>query len=829
MENNIENPIDLRINELIKNMTVVEKALLCSGRNFWYTRGIKKHGIKPYMVTDGPHGIRKQEQSSDNLGINESVKSTCFPPACTMASTWDVELISGVAKRIAVEAIANSVSIVLGPGANIKRSPLCGRNFEYYSEDPYLSGKCAAAFINGVQASGIGTSLKHYAANNQEDNRLRINAVIDERALREIYLRSFEIAVKESQPYTIMCAYNKVNGEHASQNKKLLTDILRTEWGFQGYVMTDWGAIDDRVKALDSGLELEMPGGSGESVFQIVDAVGDGRISLQTLNQAVRRLLKINFKLESVEHGDSDYFDQDEHHKYTRMVASEGAVLLKNISSVLPLPKDKPLTIIGALFENARYQGFGSSNINSTIVSNPCDTFSKAGINYKYAKGYDQTNDEHNKALVDEAINLCKSSDAPIVVFAGLTESYESEGIDRKHMSLPKNQNILIEKIISLNKTIIVILYGGAPVELPWINGVSGLLQMYLTGQACGDATYDILFGDVNPSGKLAETFPVKISDTPSFNYFPAGPATVEYRESIFVGYRYYQTIKKPVLFPFGYGLSYTSFEYSDIKLSSTSIVPGEKISVECSVKNIGDRAGKEIVQLYVHCKSNKVFRADRELQGFSKISLAVGETKIVSFELDFRSFAYYNIKENDWTIESGDYHILIGASSSDIKLSAVLNIDAPKNEMPYSAGAIGEYYSFDGSISDESFAAVLGYQPPPSEYKIEPIREITTPKEARVKFAGRIFHSILKLGMKQVFKANKDDSQTKFIQELMLTNTMRGLSTCSGGLVSRKMLSLFIGVLNGRSLLFRGIRILKAYRLNKKQDAILKQIEDED
>ncbi|MFA5450220.1 MAG: glycoside hydrolase family 3 C-terminal domain-containing protein, partial [Clostridia bacterium] len=741
--------------------------------------------------------------------------------------SWDNELIAKVGEHIADEAKQEQVGVVLGPGANIKRSPLCGRNFEYYSEDPYLSGRAAAAFISGIQKSGIGTSLKHYAVNNQEDNRLRINAVVDERALREIYLASFERAVKEGKPYTVMCAYNQINGEYASESKKLLTDILREEWGYEGYVVTDWGATVDRVKGLKNGLDLEMPGGSGESVFEIVNAVAEGKLDIETLNTAVKRLLSVNLKVNSVK-TDGYKYDIEAHHRFVRKVAGEGAVLLKNENNTLPFSKDDTVTVIGALFERPRYQGSGSSLIKPNKLVSPKDAFAEAGINFEYAAGYSVISDQPDYNAIDKAVALARESDGKILVFAGLTMFYESEGFDRKHMRLPDNQNLLIQKLIGLHKDITVVLYGGAPTELPWINGVNAVLNMYLPGQAVGESTLDLVFGNVNPSGKLAETYPIKLEDNPSYNYFPEGPLSVEYRESIFVGYRYYDAAKKPVLFPFGYGLSYTTFEYSDISADKTSISMDGEVTVRCKVTNTGKRQGKEVVQLYVRATNSDIIRADKELKGYCKLDLAPNETQTAEFVLDGRAFSFFNVDTNAWEIESGTYEILIGKSSADILLSTKIKGEGVSAKGLYDRERHGEYFSFNGKVSDAAFTEILGYTPPAKYYEIKPIRWETTPQEARVKFVGKIFHSLLTKGVSLAFRGKDENSliMRNFIKEMVSTNTLRSMATTNGGMLSKGMMEGIIDVLNGKVIRGMG-KFVKAGRYNRKCDKILKKIEN--
>ena len=815
-----------RIETLLSQMSVTEKALLCTGKKFWFTRGIKKYGIEPYMVSDGPHGLLNQSADADHLGVNASKKATCFPPACTMASSWDPALIEGIGKRIGEEAKEEQLGIVLGPGANIKRSPLCGRNFEYFSEDPYLTGKCAEAMINGIQSQGIGTSLKHFAANNQEDNRLRINAVVDERALREIYLSGFEHAVKAAKPWTLMCAYNRLNGEYASENKWLLNDVLREEWGFEGYVMTDWGAINDRVKALESGLDLEMPGDVADNTYAIIRAVEEGRLSTEVLDRTVRRLLEANFR--AAENKKTEYkYDRHEHHAYARKAATEGAVLLKN-EGALPLAESDPVIAIGALFRNPRYQGSGSSMINPHSVVSPEAALRAAGTHYVYAEGFSAVLDDPDEGAIAEAVELAKKTDGKIVVFAGLTMFYESEGFDRKHMRLPTNQNILIEKLIGLGKPVIVVLYGGSPVELPWADKVDGIINMYLPGEAVGEATYDLLFGKVNPSGKLAESYPYALEDNSSAKHFPEGPRKVEYRESIYVGYRYYDTAEVPVRYPFGYGLSYTEFEYSDLRIEKTEIEAGETLRVACTVKNIGSRAGKEIVQLYVGRISDGVFRAEKELKGFVKVDLMPGESKQAEFTLDRRSFAYYNVKLSDWAIEAGQYRISVGASSRDIRLGAEITIHAPEVPAPYDKDAVAEYYHPTTDISEASFVALYGKPMPEAQFDNSVFNYDTTVAELKSRFLGKMFGKLLCFGVKFAVKATDDASRVmqNFVREMLVSNPMRAIGVTAGGAMNLGMLDGMLMMFNGK--FFKGLGVLlKSLRFKMKFEKQLAAIED--
>jgi len=646
--------------------------------DFWHTKPIERLGIPSIMMADGPHGLRKQDEKADHVGIGTSVPATCFPTAVSLASSWNRKLIEKVGIAIAEECQAEGVSILLGPGVNIKRSPLCGRNFEYYSEDPYLSTEMATSFIKGVQSKGVGTSIKHFVANNQEHRRMSINAVVDERTLREIYLASFEGAIKKAKPWTVMAAYNKVNGEYCSQNKDLLTDILRNEWGFEGFVVSDWGAVDERVKALEAGLDLEMPSSNGLGDKKIVEAVKKGELPEEILDKAVERLLNIVFK--AVENRkENTIYDKEEHHKLAREVAKECVVLLKNENKILPLKSEGKIAIIGAFAKNVRYQGGGSSHVNPTKLDIPYDEIVKIvgdEANVLYSDGYDLESDEVKYELIEEAKKIAQKSDVAII-FAGLPERYESEGYDRENLALPESHNKLIEEVSKVQKNSVVVLFNGAPVEMPWLNNVKGLFECYLGGQAIGGAIAELLFGKANPCGKLAETFPKKLNHNPSYLNFPGENDRVEYKEGIFVGYRYYDKKEIEPLFPFGFGLSYTEFEYSDMKIDKKEAKDNETITVSVKVKNIGDVAGKEIVQLYVRDVESNVIRPEKELKGFEKVELNPGEEKIVTFTLDKRTFAYYNTEIKDWYVESGEFEILIGKSSKDIVLKDTIRIES--------------------------------------------------------------------------------------------------------------------------------------------------------
>lgn len=661
---------EARAGELLAQMTLEEKAGLLSGSNFWETKGLERLFVERVMVTDGPHGLRKQAGSSDHLGIHKSVPATCFPTAATSACSFDTELLGLMGQALGEECLQEDVAVLLGPGVNIKRSPLCGRNFEYFSEDPYLTGQMASALIKGVQSKGVGTSMKHYAANNQETRRMVINSVIDERTLREIYLAGFEMAVKEAKPWTLMCSYNQINGEFGSQNKRLLTEILRDEWGFDGAVMTDWGAVVERVKGLAAGLDLEMPYGGPENDAAIVAAVRAGCLEDRILDGAVLRMLTLLLRAEEGKKPDFRY-DTVAHHRLAQEVAAASIVLLKNEAAILPLGKDKKLALLGEFAQKPRYQGAGSSRINPLQLENLCDTLKQRKIDFTYAPGYSLSNDNEEKDKLAEAAQAASEADVAIVCI-GLPDSYESEGFDRDHMRLPQSHIALLQTAVKANPNTIVLLFCGSAVEMPWLADAKALLMLYLGGEGGASAAVDIIFGDRNPCGRLAESFPQKLEDNPSFSYFPGGDKTVEYREGIYVGYRYYDKAAVDLLFPFGYGLSYTSFAYSLL----TAVKEGDLVKVSLRVKNTGCMAGAEVVQIYVSQKNPSLFKPLRELKGFSKVFLHPGEEKMVEILLDQRAFSYYAADQSKWVVEKGEYVISAAASSRDIRLTEMLELD---------------------------------------------------------------------------------------------------------------------------------------------------------
>ncbi len=661
-----------KIKELVAQMTLEEKASMCSGGDFWHTEAVERLGIPASMVSDGPHGLRKQNEQGDHLGVNDSIKAVCFPAGCGTAASFNRELLTKMGETLGNECQAEGVSVILGPAVNIKRSPLCGRNFEYYSEDPLVASEMAGALIHGVQSRNVGTSIKHFLANNQETRRMSSDSRVDERTLHEIYLAAFEGAVKKEKPWTVMCSYNKINGTYAAQNHLYLTETLRNQWGFDGYVMSDWGAVNNRVEDLKAGLDLEMPGSLGVNDKLIVGAVLSGELDEGVVDETVEHILNIVFRYE--ENRDKNaVFDKDKDHEMARKVAEETIVLLKN-DGVLPLSDQQKTAFIGKYAKSPRYQGGGSSHINSHKITSALEA--AEGLNVTYAQGFDDKEDKTDDKLLAEAVETAKNADVA-VIFAGLPDKFESEGFDRKHMSMPDCQNELIEKVAAVQPNTIVVLHNGSPVEMPWIDKVKGVVEAYLGGQAVGGAVCDILFGKVNPSAKLPETFPLRLEDNPSYLSYIGEGDVVEYREGIFVGYRYYDKKKMDVLFPFGYGLSYTTFEYSDLTVDKEQLKDTDTLKVSVNVTNTGSMAGKEVVQLYVADKESTVIRPVKELRDFAKVELAPGETKTVTFVLDKKAFAYYSVRIHDWHVESGEFDIMIGKSSRDIVLTKTVTVES--------------------------------------------------------------------------------------------------------------------------------------------------------
>ena len=782
------------IKKLMEELTLEEKVSLLSGRDFWSTKPIYRLKIHSLYLTDGPHGVRKQSTESDELSLQKSISSTCFPTACCSACSFDPNIMYEMGEAISKEAKANKIAAVLGPGVNIKRSPLCGRNFEYFSEDPYLAGKMASGWINGLEENGIAASLKHFAANNQETLRLIIDNVVDERALREIYLQAFEIAIKESNPSTVMCSYNKVNGDFASENKYLLNDILREEWGFEGIVISDWGAVNDRVEALKAGLDLQMPSTNGYDDKKVYEAVKNSIIDESVLDKVIIRLL--NFTLNRMDNKYKNFsYDKEENHNTARKIAENSIVLLKNEDKILPAKKESKIAIIGEFAQKPRYQGNGSSLINAYKIDTAEEYFKENNIEFNYAKGYDSNSPDIDNTLTEEAVNISKDKDL-VIIFAGLINSYESEGFDRKHLNLPESHNHLIEEISKVNKNIVVVLSIGAPVLMPWIDKVKGIVNLYLAGEAAISAAFNIIFGKVNPSGKLAETFPLKLEDNPSYKYFPGGNKAVEYRESIFVGYRYYDKAEKEVLFPFGYGLSYTTFQFSNLIISDANTIAGlDNIHVVFDIKNTGDMFGCEVAQLYISAPENNIFKAKKELKGFIKVFLEPNETKTVILKLNRRSFSFYNSQTKQYEIESGIYTIYIGNSSRNLILSK--NMEIISND--YNNEKLNSYFNLnnDINISDEDFEKLLGRKLKPINIKAsKPYNFNNNLADLLHEKAAKDFYDKLLIGLDEMFNDDKTDTK-KMFESMMLETPLRSLYTMSGGLIKRDDIENLLQLLN--------------------------------
>lgn len=662
------------VKAIVSQMTLEEKAALCSGKNFWHLQTPERLGIEPVMVSDGPCGIRKQADAADHLGLNASVPATSYPTGSCMACSFDRALFRESGVTLGHACQAEQLSVLLGPAANIKRSPLCGRNFEYLSEDPYLTGELAASYIDGVQSQNVGVSLKHFAVNNQEYHRMSSDSVVDERTLREIYLAGFETAVRRAKPWTVMCSYNRVNGTYAAENKRLLTEILRDEWGFDGYVVSDWGATTaERVKCLEAGLDLEMPGKNAANDRQLVEAVQNGTMDEKVLDTAAERILTVVLKY--LDHKKPEtVIDFEADHEKARKIAAESMVLLKN-DGILPLKKDAKVAFVGEFARTPRFQGGGSSNVNAYKVTSALEAAETMGLHVSFAPGYATKTPEPDAALLEAAAKTAEAADVA-VVFVGITDAMESEGFDRRTLSMPENHEALVAAVSKVQKNTVVVVMCGGCITMPWLSDVRGVLYAYLGGEAVGPATLDLLFGDANPSGKLAESFPKRLEDNPSYlYYFGDEQNRTEYREGIFVGYRYYDKKNIDVLFPFGYGLSYTTFEYSDLRLDKAEMLDTDTLTVTVKVKNTGAVRGKEVVQLYVGMPQSRTIRPEKELRGFEKVELAPGEEKTVSFTLSKRAFAYYRTDIADWYAESGDYVIMAAKSSRDVACTATVRV----------------------------------------------------------------------------------------------------------------------------------------------------------
>lgn len=787
-----------RLRDLIARMSLEEKASLLSGADFWHSKAVARLGIPSFAVSDGPHGLRKQAGSLDHLGLNASVPATCFPTASAMASSWDRELLASIGQALGQEAQAADVQVILGPGANIKRSPLCGRNFEYFSEDPYLAGELAAAMIAGIQSQGVGASLKHFAVNNQESFRISVDVQVDERTLRELYLPAFERAVKKAEPWTVMSSYNRLNGDYASEKASLLTGILRKEWGFTGAVLSDWGGANVRVRGLEAGLDLEMPFPGGHTDREVVEAVRAGTCPAQALDEAVERLLDLAFK--GVENRrPAASFSAEAHHALARRAARESMVLLRNEGSLLPLARSTRIAVIGDFAREPRYQGTGSSLINPSRLDTVLDELGAFAQGFAFAPGYDQGDGRPRPDLIAQAVAAAREAEVALV-FAGLTRDYEAEGLDRTGLGLPDSHVALIEAVAGANPRTVVVLSSGSAVEMPWASRVPAILEAWLPGQAGAGAVLDLVFGLASPSGKLAESFPVRLSDLPSSRHFPEGPVTVEYREGLYVGYRWFDSSGTPPLFPFGHGLSYTGFEYSGLILSKDRLDDTESLTVSARIRNTGARAGAEVAQLYVRDLESTAYRPDKELKGFQKVFLQPGEEAQVSFILDPRAFSTWDSDCHAWRVESGDFEILLASSSAEVRLSARARVEATgflppprdrRQDLPsyYNPGAAL-------AVGDGEFRALLGRDLSP---KARPPRQAfdlsSTVRDVQASLVGRL---ILAFGLREGRKAFDDDPASERVLRRSIEDMpLRNMAALTAGNPPIGVVRLLLWLLN--------------------------------
>ncbi len=798
--------------DIVEKMSLKQKADFVSGYDYWHLEEAEELGLPKIMITDGPHGLRKQNPNGKGVGLGNSYPATCMPPAATSACSWDEELLREEGEALAEECLQEKVSVILGPGTNIKRSPVCGRNFEYFSEDPLLAGKMSAGLINGCQSKGIGTSLKHFACNSQEAFRMIINEVIDERTMREIYFPAFEIAVKEAQPWTIMNSYNRINGVYASQNDWLQNKVARDEWGFEGLFVTDWGASVDRVPGLEAGTDLEMPSSGTLNSERIIAAVENGVLDEAVLDEGVDNVVDLIIKSKPALEKDFKY-DVEAHHAVARKVAEGSMVLLKNDDNILPLKSNVKIAVIGEMAKAPRYQGAGSSVINPTKLDNAYDSLIELGADVTYAQGYYKApptkkdkNRRSESELTAEAVKAAKAADVALV-FIGLTEEFEAEGYDRDNIDMPAAHNALVSEVVKANPNTVVVLAGGSVVNMPWIEDVKALLNMGLSGQAGGSAAANILMGKVNPSGKTAETYPLSFDENPVYGNYPGSPVISEHKESIYIGYRYYDTAKKNVLFPFGFGLSYTTFEYSDIKLSESEIKDNETVTVSFKIKNTGDMDGAEIAQVYVADKESTIFRPEKELRAFTKVFIKAGEEKEVSVTLGKRAFAYYNTNIGDWHVETGEFAVLVGSSSRDIRLEAAVNvISTVEAEIPDYKKSAPAYYTADiAGMNGGQWAAVYGQQLPSAERDTSAKITIYNCLDdaSHTKWGGRIGRLIQSVITKF---ASAETGDGAMLQAMAVQIPMRNFISMSMGVFSPKMAEGLLQILNDDESTFKGV-----------------------
>ncbi|OBR65514.1 glycosyl hydrolase [Paenibacillus oryzae] len=790
----------MKYGDIIKQMTLEEKASLMSGKDFWQTQDIQRLGIPNIFLADGPHGIRKQTAAADHLGLNPSDPATCFPTAATVANSWNVELGERIGELLGEEAVAQKVNVLLGPGVNMKRNPLCGRNFEYFSEDPYLAGKLSAAYIRGIQSKGVSACVKHFAVNNQEEKRMSVDTIVDERTLREIYLTAFEMAVKEGQTQSVMSSYNMLNGTYTNEHIHLLRDILREEWGFDGVVVTDWGGCNDRVAGLIAGNELEMPTTGGETNREIIAAIQSGKLDEAVLDECVDRLLHLIFTTEAVyEKPYKKEIDKEQHHYEAQKAAEESIVLLKNEGKLLPLGKGTKVAVIGDFAADSRYQGAGSSIVNPAKLEHALGALEQSQLTVVgYEPGFERYG-KKNAAKLNQACALAQKGDV-VLLFLGLDEVTEAEGLDRQNMSIPDNQIQLLHAVAESNPNIVVVLSCGAAVDMPWIGKVKGLLHGYLSGQAGAPAIVRVLTGEVNPSGKLAETYPLRYEDTPSLRHFPGKEVSVEYREGLYIGYRYYDTADVKVQFPFGFGLSYTSFDYSDIEV--------QEDGVSFTLTNSGTVYGMEVAQLYVGNDKGEVFRPKKELKGFIKVALQPGESKRVSIPFDDKTFRYFNVVTNKWEVEEGTYQIMIGASSADIKLTGQQFVAGTGAPLPYSREQLPSYYSGKANaVSDIEFEQLLGRKPPVSKWdRSRPLGYNDTIEQCQYARGGfaRFAYRLITFAHWFLRKTGKR-STANLITMSVYNMPFRGIARMTGGVINMPMLDGLLMIVNGQ--FFKGLR----------------------
>ena len=796
--------------DIIRQMTLEEKCFLLSGKDFWQTRSVERLGLTNMTLSDGPHGVRKQAGAGDQLGLNPSLPATCFPTAAAIANSWDPALGEEIGACLGEEAASQGVGVLLGPGLNIKRSPLCGRNFEYFSEDPYLAGKMAAGYVRGIQKNGVSACPKHFACNSQELRRMASDSVVDERTLREIYLTGFEIAVKESRPRAIMSSYNRVNGIYANENHHLLQEILRDEWGFDGFVVSDWGGSNEHIEGVRAGSHLEMPTTGGDSDLELVQAVKDGTISEEVIDRRVDELVDVILSVtQAIAPLKDRPFDIDAHHRLAQKAAGESIVLLKNEGDILPLKKGTKAAIIGEFAQRARYQGAGSSVVNPTRVDNTMDLTGKYPLNVVgFEPGYPRSG-KGDPAMQTRAVELAKQADV-VLLYIGLDEISESEGLDRSHMRLPQSQTDLLKAVAAVNPNVVAVLSAGSAVEMPWLDQCRAVIHGYLCGQAGAGAMLQALLGEINPSGRLAESYPLQYEDTPSAPYFPSKQRNAEYREGLYVGYRYFEIAHVPVLFPFGYGLSYTTFAYSGLSVSEKE--------VSFTLKNTGAVDGAEVAQLYVGKADAKVFRPAKELKGFQKVFLRAGESKVVTIPLDGTAFRYFNVKTNRFEIEDGEYQVMIAASAADVKLSGSVTVEGTGAELPYDAKELDAYYSGRvREVSDQTFEALLGHPIPDGAWSgtlamNDAICQMYYAKSGLARFVYRRLTGML----------NKSMANGTPNLNLMFNYNMpfRGIAKMTGGICTMEMAEGILAIVNGRFFKGLGQIIGGFFRAGKKHKA---------